>query len=231
MSGTFYGIGVGPGDPDLLTLKAVKTIEGADVVIVPKSQTTQESTAFVIAKQYIREAAKLLPMVFPMAGKQKDWASAWKENADIIAAELDAGKDVIFLTLGDAMFYSTYIYVFRLIRERGYNAVTIPGITAFAAIASKAGFPLVEGDDVMTVLPATADPEVIDKVMEYSNNLVIMKVSHNKDVINKLKEKGYGNNSVMISRCGLDDEKIVTDFEDFYDDKLNYLSTILARKN
>lgn len=230
MSGTFYGIGVGPGDPELLTIKAVKTIEKADVVIVPKSQSTQESTAFTIAKQYIKEDAELLPMVFPMVGKQKDWVDAWQENAQIIAGELEKGKNVIFLTLGDAMFYSTYIYVFKLVKESGYNAVTIPGITAFAAIASGAGFPLVEGDDVLTVLPATADQAVIDKVMDFSNNLVVMKVSHNKKIIDKLKACGY-DNAVMVSRCGLPDEKIVSDFTDFYDDKLNYLSTILARKN
>lgn len=230
MAGTFYGVGVGPGDPELLTLKAVKTIELADVLVLPKSNNIPDSTAYNIAKPYIKDNIELLQLDFPMLGKQKDWAGAWEENAKAIAEKLDNGKNVVFITLGDAMFYSTYIYIFRIMKEKGYSTVTIPGITAFAAIASQTGFPLVEGDDVLTILPATADNDVIDKVIEFSNNLVIMKVSHNKQIFDKLKQNGYAEKAVMVSRCGLPDEKVVEDFSDFYDDKLNYLSTILARR-
>lgn len=231
MSGIFYGVGVGPGDSELLTVKAVKVIEQADIIIVPKSGSTQDSTAFNIAKPYIKPETEFLPMVFPMAGKQKDWTDAWVENREIIGKELDKGKKVVFLTLGDPMFYSTYIYVFNLLKEANYEIYTVPGITAFCGIASHVGFPLVEGDDVLSVLPATTDEETIEQTMKYSNNLVIMKVSKNTNaLVEKLKENGF-KNAVLVSRCGLPDEEVIHNLDDVTDAKVNYLSTILARRN
>ena len=232
MAGIFYGVGVGPGDPDLLTVKAVKVIEQADIIIVPKSGSTQDSTAFNIAKPHIKPNVELLPMVFPMVGKQHDWTGAWLENREIIGKELDKDKKVVFLTLGDPMFYSTYIYVFRLLKEANYEIHTVPGITAFCGIASHVGFPLVEGDDVLSVLPATTDDEIIEQTMKYSNNLVIMKVSRNTDsLVAKLKENGFAENAVLVSRCGLPDEEIIDNLDEIKDAKVNYLSTILARRN
>ena len=229
MKGQFYTVGVGPGDPELLTVKAVKTIEKADVIIVPKSHNMDDSVAYNIAKGYIKDTSELLRMSFPMKGKQKDWSSSWQENADIIKKHLDAGKKVVFLTLGDPMFYSTSIYVFRILEEAGYETESIPGITAFCAIASRAKFPIVEGDDTLLVMPATADESVINKAMEIGSNLVVMKVSYNKEVFDKLAQNGY-DNAVMISRAGMPDELITRDFSVFADEKPNYLSTILARK-
>lgn len=230
MKGRFFVVGVGPGDPELLTVKAIKTIEKADVVVVPKSHTTEDSTAHNIAKGYIKENSELLPMSFPMQGKQTDWSAAWQENADIIKKHLNEGRTVVFITLGDSMFYSTAIYVLRIIEDAGYETESIPGITAFCAIASKAKFPIVEGDDTLLIMPATADDEIIDKAMQLGSNLVVMKVSYNGEIFDKLAQNGY-DNAVMISRAGLPDEMITRDFKEFTDKKPNYLSTILARKN
>ena len=214
MAGTFYGIGVGPGDPELLTMKAIKAIEKADVLIAPKTEKKDGSVALSIAKPYLKD-------------------DAWQKNKEEILALLQAGKNVVFLTLGDPMFYSTYIYVYRLLaKEKDINIETIPGVPAFCAIGSKLGYPLVEGNDIISVIPATADKETIDKALAVSNNVVMMKVYKNyPEVVDALAENDMVDNAVLVSRCGLPDEEIINDLQAQKDKKLNYLSTILTRRS
>ncbi|MBQ9365571.1 MAG: precorrin-2 C(20)-methyltransferase [Schwartzia sp.] len=231
MKGTFYGIGVGPGDPDLLTMKAVKAIQKVDIIIAPKTEKKDGSVAYNIAKPYLKDTVKIVYQVFPMVkGFEKDDA-AWEKNKAEILGFLNDGKNVAFLTLGDAMFYSTYIYVFRLLAKEDITVETIPGIPAFVAMGSHLGWPLVEGDDVISVIPATADKEKIEKVLSVSDNVAIMKVYKNfKDIAEMLEDKGMIENSIMVSRCGLPDEKRIDDIKAHKNNAVNYLSTILARR-
>ena len=145
---------------------------------------------------------------------------------------LAEGKNVAFLTLGDAMFYSTYIYVFRLLEKAGVKIETIPGIPAFCAIGSHLGWPIVEGDDVLSIIPATADAAKIRKAMAVADNVVIMKVYKNfPEIADLLEENGMMEKSVMVSRCGLPDEERIDDIAARKHAPVNYLSTILARHN
>jgi precorrin-2/cobalt-factor-2 C20-methyltransferase len=129
------------------------------------------------------------------------------------------------------MFYSTYIYVFRLLENEGVDIQTIPGIPAFAAIGSQLGYPIVEGDDVLSIIPATASPEKVEKAMQAADNVVLMKVYKNfEDVADMLDKNEMAEQAVLVSRAGLDDEKIIYDVLAHKKDKLNYLSTILTRK-
>lgn len=231
MKGTFYGIGVGPGDPDFLTVKAVKAIQASDVVIAPRTEKKGDSTALSIARPHINEETEILELVFPMVYHEDVLNDAWKENKEIILNLLNQGKTVSFLTLGDPMFYSTYIYVYRLLENCGHNIITIPGITAFCAIGSRLGFSLAEGDEVLSIIPATVDEQEIDRVIATADNVVLMKVSKNFPlIVEKLKNAGMLDNAVMISKCGLEGEEIVYDLASA-GDKVNYLSTILARKH
>lgn len=121
MAGTFYGIGVGPGDPELLTMKAIKAIEKADVLIAPKTEKKDGSVALSIAKPYLKDDIEIVYQVFPMV-VNFETTDAWQKNKEEILALLQAGKNVVFLTLGDPMFYSTYIYVYRLLaKEKEYK--------------------------------------------------------------------------------------------------------------
>ena len=225
MAGTFYGIGVGPGDPELLTMKAIKAIEKADVLIAPKTEKKDGSVALSIAKPYLKDDIEIVYQVFPMV-VNFETTDAWQKNKEEILALLQAGKNVVFLTLGDPMFYSTYIYVYRLLaKEKDINIETIPGVPAFCAIGSKLGYPLVEGNDIISVIPATADKETIDKALAVSNNVVMMKVYKN------YPENDMVDNAVLVSRCGLPDEEIINDLQAQKDKKLNYLSTILTRRS
>lgn len=232
MSGIFYGVGVGPGDPELLTLKAIQTIKDADVIIAPKTEKKEESVALAIALPYIKPEACVVKLVFPMVFDEQALSAAWQENRNAILAYLQAGKTVAFLTLGDAMFYSTYIYVFQLLKNCGFPIVTIPGITAFAAISSQLGYPLVEGNDTLTVIPATMDAAKMDKALAVADNVVLMKVYKNfPQVRAALKRHGLAGNAVMLSRCGLDAEQAVRNLEHMDEAcRPNYLSTILARR-
>ncbi|MCR5757913.1 MAG: precorrin-2 C(20)-methyltransferase [Selenomonas sp.] len=232
MSGIFYGIGVGPGDPELLTVKAIKAIEKVDVLIAPKTEKKDGSVALTVAKPYLKKDVEIVYQVFPMVkGFAENSTDAWEANKQEILALLQAGKNVAFLTIGDPMFYSTYIYVFRLLENEGVDIQTIPGIPAFAAIGSQLGYPIVEGDDVLSIIPATASQEKVEKAMQAADNVVLMKVYKNfEDVADMLDKNEMAEQAVLVSRAGLDDEKIIYDVLAHKKDKLNYLSTILTRK-
>lgn len=233
MSGIFYGIGVGPGDPELLTVKAIHAIEKVDVLIAPKTEKKDGSVALSIAQPYLKPDVEIVYQVFPMVkGFAENNTEAWEQNKREILELLQAGKNVAFLTLGDPMFYSTYIYVYRLLEHEDIIIETIPGIPAFAAIGSLLGQPIVEGDDVLTVIPATTSPEKIAQALAASDNAVLMKVYKNyTEVADLLAENSMAEQAVLVSRAGLDDERIIRDVVAHKDEKLNYLSTILTRRS
>lgn len=231
MLGIFYGIGVGPGDPELLTLKAVKVIKEADVIIAPKTEKKEDSTALSIARPYLKEDVEILHLVFPMVNDASALTDAWENNKNSILKELEAGKKVVFLTLGDPMFYSTYMYVYRLLKDSPHSIETVPGIPAFCALGSQLGQPLAEGTDVLSIIPATMQEEEMDKILSVADNVVLMKVYKNfAQVVEKLKYHGFSENAVMISKCGLPDEQVSYNLDEVDADKVNYLSTILAKK-
>lgn len=231
MSGIFYGIGVGPGDPELLTVKAINAIKAADVLIAPKTEKKEGSVALSIAKPYLRSDIEIVYQVFPMVKNFADSTDAWEANKKEILSLLEQGKNVAFLTLGDPMFYSTYIYVYRLLKDEDVKIVTIPGIPAFCAIGSQAGIPIVEGNDVLSIIPATASPEKIEKAIANCDNAVLMKVYKNfPEIADVLDKHDMAKNAVMLSRCGLPDEELIDDIMTQKDKKVNYLSTILTRK-
>lgn len=232
MCGNFYGIGVGPGDPELMTVKAARILAETEVVIAPKTEKKDGSVALDIAKRYINPKAEIIYQTFIMKKGFADYPDGWQENARQIMSYLQKGKTVAFLTLGDPMLYSTYIYVYRLLKEQGTNIATVPGINSFAAIAANAGRPLVEGDDILTIIPATAPEEKIAGALANADNAVLMKVYHNfSAVVDMLKKADMDKDAVMISRCGMSDEEIIDDIFSRRQEPVNYLSTILARKN
>lgn len=136
---------------------------------------------------------------------------------------------MVFLTLGDPMFYSTYIYVFELLEGCGHIIETVPGVTAFCAIASHHGMPIVEGDDVLSIVPATISPEKMEKVFQVTDRLVLMKVSKNyPELCEKLQKHGFVEHALMVSKCGQPEEQV---HEDLLHAQPTYLSTILTRKH
>ena len=219
MKGKLYGIGVGPGDSELMTVKAARIVGEADIIITPKTEKKDGSVALDIASPYIQEHTEIVPVVFPMVLDDSTQEEGWQEAKRVILSYLDEGKSVVFLTLGDPMFYSTYMYVYRLIENTGHEIETIPGVTAFCAIGSHLGYPI-------------APKEKIDAVLAVADDAVIMKVYKNFDEVQEtLIKHNMADDAVMISRVGLPDEQVFVGLDNIpKDTKLNYLSTILAKR-
>ncbi|MBQ3726473.1 MAG: precorrin-2 C(20)-methyltransferase [Selenomonadaceae bacterium] len=230
--GTFYGIGVGPGDPELLTVKAIDALKKIDVLIAPKTEKKSDSVALSIARPYLKPSVEIIFQTFPMV---KDFAAEKKifeANTDEILKNLRGGKNVGFATLGDPMFYSTYIYIFKLLEPRGVKIITVPGVPAFLAIAAQIGRPLAYGNDILMIIPATAELDAIKNFLDKADATVLMKVYKNfPEVVDALAARNLIDEAILVSRCGLDDEKIITDVAAHKDEPLNYLSTILTRRN
>jgi len=230
--GTFYGIGVGPGAPELLTVKAINALKKIDVLIAPKTEKKFDSVALSIAQPYLKPSVEIIYQTFPMVKDFAEEKEVFEANKEEILRELRGGKNVGFATLGDPMFYSTYIYIFKLLEPCGVKIVTIPGVPAFLAIAAQIGRPLAYGNDILTIIPATAELDEIKNFLDKADAIVLMKVYKNfPEIVDALKSNGMIDEAVLVSRCGLDDEKIITDVAAHKDEHLNYLSTILTRRN
>ena len=215
-----------------MTVKAIDALKKIDVLIAPKTEKKSDSVALSIAQPYLKPSVEIIFQTFPMI---KDFASEKKifaANKEEILNLLRGGKNVGFATLGDPMFYSTYIYIFKLLKSCGVKIVTIPGVPAFLAIAAKIGRPLAYGNDILTIIPATAELDAIKNFLDKADATVLMKVYKNfPEVVDALKNFGLIDEAILVSRCGLDDEKIISDVAAHKDEPLNYLSTILTRRN
>lgn len=224
MKGIFYGIGVGPGDPELLTVKAINAIKNSDVIIGQK-------TALRIAESYIPSDADVVCHSFPMVRDFEQHPEIFESIVQKTLPCLDEGRNVGFLTLGDPMFYSTYIYILKLLKKADVRIETVSGVPAFLAAAARTALPAAYGDEILTIIPATADPGKISDALKSSDAAVLMKVYKNfHDIAGMIRKEDLAENAVLISRCGLDDEKVITDITSCRDDDINYLSTILTRR-
>ncbi|MDU1414563.1 MAG: cobalt-factor II C(20)-methyltransferase [Clostridium sp.] len=216
-----YGVGVGPGDKELLTLKAVKTINMCEVIVAPSAMKGGSSIALGIAEEFIDDSKEVMIKQFPMGGEEQE--EKIFEAFKSIEEKLKEGKNVAFLTLGDPFVYSTYIYLLKYIKEHGFEVETIPGITSFCASASLAEIPLVIGDESLLILPASNINEIKDE-----KYVVIMKVyKKEEEVLNVLEEKGF--NYVYIKRAGREGQEILHKREEILNNH-EYMSLIIANR-
>ncbi len=233
MNGKIYGIGVGPGDPELLTFKAYYILKEIDVLCVPKSAAEKESLALSIILKAFERDFEVLELLFPMTRDKGELEHHWDTATEKIAAKAREGKSLAFITVGDPMFYSTYGYVLKRIK-REYPDIeieTVPGVTAFAACASLINEPLAEGDEKLAVIPAAYGIPAIRAALEDYDNVILMKVNRLYDeVAGLLKEMGLLDRAVYISRCGYEDEYHTTDIEGLVGKDKDYMSMLIIRK-
>ncbi len=231
MRGKLYGIGLGPGDPELVTLKAVEVLKRLDKVVCPQSRGDKKSIAFDIAKAYLKEDAEVINLSFPMVYDKEKLKEKWGENANIINEILLSGKNVGFLTIGDPTVYSTYMYLVPLIKELGNEVETIPGITSFCASAARINNPLAKGKETFAVIPLEGNVENIDGILNFCDNIVIMKPSSDSKILaQKLIEMGLEKNFALISKCGTKEEYISYDIKDLQLEKVPYMSIVIIKK-
>jgi len=233
MAGIFYGIGVGPGDPDLLTLRAYKVLKQVDLVCLPKAKMEKESIALKIVQQALDKELNLLELHFPMTKDQEELARNWDDNTEKIVAELNQGKSVAFITLGDPLLYSTYSYILQRILQNHpqIQVETIPGISSVLASASAVNVTLVEEEESLAIVPANKDKDYLLKAISSFDNLVLMKVAKCFDlVLEVLSELNFQGKAYLISRCGHPDQLVTDNLAKWKGKELHYLSLMIIKK-
>ncbi|MDR0858147.1 MAG: precorrin-2 C(20)-methyltransferase [Oscillospiraceae bacterium] len=200
MKGIFYGVGVGPGDPELLTIKAVRTLAKADVIAAPERENGH--TALDIAAAYIH-GKEILHCPSPMSSDKYVIGGAYDITACTIAKELESGRSAAFVTLGDPSVYSAFLYIRRRVKALGYETVTIPGITSFCAAAAALGEGLCEDDEPLLILPSAAPDEYIDLPV----TKVLMKQIKALPLLSE-RFSQRGADVSAVTKCGMTDERI-----------------------
>ena len=223
--GTVYGVGVGPGDPELMTLKAIRMIRENQVIAVP-GKLAEESVAYQIAVKNVPELAQkeLLPVYMPMVNDRELMDQEHQKGARLIEAYLDQGKNVVYLTLGDPTIYCTFSYLQHILEADGYPVELVSGISSFCAAAARMNLPLVEWDEPLHIVPAVHKRE---EDLAYPGNYVLMKsASHMKEVKETLRASGR--KVCAVENCSMETEKIYRSVDEIPDDA-GYFSLIIAK--
>ncbi len=247
MNGTLYGIGVGPGDPELLTLKAIRTVDRCNVIAIPVSDRSFQTPVFVedekedmqlylekcVAYQIMHselsdvESMDKLFLPMPMIKDREVLKIAHERAADALEEQLKKGKNVAFLTLGDPTIYSTYLYMHKRIKERGYQTKIIPGIPSFCAAAARMNVGLVENREELHVIPASYE---IEEGLTLQGTKVLMKAGtkmpYVKENVQKRALKFW-----MVENCGMSSEQIYTKVEDVPMDASYYSLMIIKEES
>ena len=232
---TIYAVGVGPGDPELITRKAERILRSVDVICAPTGQAEAASFALSIVEPYIdRSRQCIIEQVFPMKKEEADLLPFWREAAATVAAHARAGRSVAFITIGDPFLYSTFLYIYRILKE-DYPDVPleiVPGISSVFAAAAAAGVPLGMSSDRIAILPATYETDKLRQVLLDFDTVVLMKVHRRFDTIFALlSELGLQDKAVYVRRVSSDQEEIVSKLSGLAGRTLDYMSLIIVRKN
>jgi precorrin-2/cobalt-factor-2 C20-methyltransferase len=232
--GKLIGVGVGPGDPDLLTLKAVQALKCADVV-AHFAKAGNVSNARAIVAQFLPPNVWELPLLYPVTTEKPTSGSEYRsaiqgffdDAASAVAAHLDAGRSVAVLSEGDPLFFGSYMHLHvRLMKH--YPTDVIPGVTAMSGCWSAAGLPIAQGDDVLTVVPATLDEEELIRRFQQNDPTVVMKVGRNLPKVRRaLVAADRLNHATYIERGTTDQEKIMP-FVDKANDAAPYFAIVLV---
>ncbi|MFW5875090.1 MAG: precorrin-2 C(20)-methyltransferase [bacterium] len=231
--GTLYGIGVGPGDPDLITLKAVKILAKVDVIYTASSTKNDYSLAVSVARPHIPENAEIRNLGFPMSKDRKVLEDAWEKNAAEVAEILAQGKNAAFLTLGDCLTYSTYSYLARHLKRMAPEAktVAVPGITSYHAAAARIHRPLAEGEESLLIVSGCRGGGKLRQMGQYADNVVFLKAYKNAaDITRAIEERGWRENSAGVISCGLPEERVVEDIGEFETAPPDYWTLIFSGK-
>ena len=233
--GTLWGVSVGPGAPDLITLRAHRVLTESAVIAWPACKPRAASYAWRIVEQFIdAERQETLGLVFPM---NRDWSAlvpAWEDSARQILAHLRAGRDVAFITTGDAMLYSTFLHVWEVVREMEPEAPVriIPGVSSINAASALTGVALGQGDERVAIVPATWHEDRLKELLDDTDTVVLMKVARVlPQVIDLLAKTDRLSQAVLVSRGTAEQQIVTRDLERFRDRRLNYLTLVIVARS
>lgn len=225
MSAVVYGVGVGPGDPELMTLKAVRLIKENEIIAVP-GKVAEESVAYKIAVAAVPELAEktLVPVYMPMVKDRELIDLEHLKGAKLLETYLDQGKNVVFLTLGDSTIYCTFSYLQHYLEADGYKVELVNGVPSFCAAAARLNISLTEWNEVLHIVPAA---HKMGDSLKYDGTCVLMKsASHMQEVKQLLRESGK--EVRCVENCGMEQEKVYDHLEEIPDDA-GYFSLIIAK--
>ena len=196
------GIGVGPGDVDLLTVKAVRAIQNADIIMCPASNEDRPSIALTVVSPIIVQSKnqEIIKLIFPMTKDKSVLEATWKKNAKIMAETVMTGKNVVYLTVGDPFLYSTWIYMHKDLKENypEMDVSVIPGIVSMFTFASKVGVSIAEGAEKVAIIPSCYDLSSVKEIAKHSESMIFLKDGRYFDqVIEVLKESGFPSDSIF----------------------------------
>ena len=223
--GKLYGVGVGPGDPELLTLKAVRVLREADVVLVPDS-VKADKTALHIASAYLQNKT-VETVTTPMVRDKAVVDAAYTAAAGRICALLDQGRQVAFLTLGDPTVYSTYMYIHEKVLARGYDVEVVPGVPSFCAAAARLNLSLCQGSEPLLIVPASHGAEGL---LDVKANKVFMKAGKSiLELQSQLRDRGLLDHAAMVENCSMENERVYPRFADLQEAS-GYFSLVIAKE-
>jgi precorrin-2/cobalt-factor-2 C20-methyltransferase len=195
-----FCVGCGPGDPELLTVKAMNIIKTAEVIFAPTAREGKPSIALSVVARYLTKSARTVSLVFPMTKEKESLINYWKRNALEIANAVKSDKKVVYLTVGDPALYSTWIYIQRELscNHEDIEIEIVPGVTSMFAFAARAKMSLAEGDETVAIIPACYDLNRIKQVANCCDTLIFLKDGRYFDrVIEMLSEAGFADNSAI----------------------------------
>lgn len=233
IKGRLYGIGLGPGDPGLVTLKAKEILNKVPTIFVPLSKETKSSNARLIVEAVLDKPKEIIELIFPMTKDKSHLLSYWEDAAKEIAKKISQEKEVAFVTIGDPFIYSTYIYLWQTLKKcfPGIISETIPGISSINAASAKAELPLVEKDEKIAILPAGDSLESLKKAFKEFDTVILMKIGARlSKIVKLLEELSLLKNSILISHVGYPEEQIIEDLSNLKDDKMGYFSIMIVKR-
>ena len=226
MKGTAYCVGGGPGDPELLTLKAVRLIKENDIIAVP-GRDARDSAAYKIAEQALPELAQkeLVPVHMPMLKDKEKLEAEHRRGAELLKTYLDQGKNVVYLTLGDPTIYCTFSYLQRILEAEGYPVILVSGVPSFCAAAARLNLPLTEWNETLRIVPALHQ---IGGSLDEEGTYVLMKsASHMKEVKELIRSSGR--EAAAVIGCGMDSERVCRSVDEIPDDA-GYYTLIISKQ-
>lgn len=229
IKGTLYGVSVGPGDPELLTFKAMRIMRRCPVIAAPQTKSG-EMLALEIARQAVDLSRKVIvPLHFTMSHEEAERRRAHEAAAETLRGYLDAGQDVAMLNLGDVSVYATFGYLQAILEEQGYRTAMVAGVPSFCAVAARLNRPLTGGMDTpLTIAPGSIP---LQETLSAPGAKVLMKSGRQLPrVLDELEQAGLLEQSALVCNCGLPEEKVWDDLSrERPEGSAGYFATILVK--
>jgi len=231
-----YGVGVGTGDPELITLKALKILQSVEVIAVPRSNPYSPSVAWKIIEPILklRPEQKILYLDFPMSKQPERIIPAWEKAIEKINSALEENNSIAFITEGDPLLYSTYIYLHKKANElwKDLEIEVIPAVSSITAVAAVSKIPIADGKEKVAILPASYGLENLPEILRLFDTVLLMKVSSvMPQIVEILEKENLLQNAIYVSRATMDYQKIVYNLKEIQNDKCDYFSMIMIKKN